>query len=305
MVRFRVSMTVVAATVPTLLVVAAQDQPVGPVEAVVVDMEGKETALHQLSWSGNVRRLAWLADPQAADEDSRLGPLALEIREPNSTTLTQGVLTLVPVRHIAAIEFDYERLFVTYRIQGLQQTLTGTLQFRGINTFTLSGRTASGERRSFVGGQRGGKVSTIRRATFPQSQAVNRPREGSQWNVQILQPSANDPVVPVRQLRPLFAFPAGRERLLASLPLRKAEPLLFGTQLLRFELLTHDPNTRFAAAEVTLIGQGERLIVIPLTLPEEGQTGQLLGLLGEIDAGWKLFPLHTVRVITPAKRKID
>lgn len=280
-------------------------QPPKATQAIVVDMEGQETALQQVEWSGNVRRLAWLADPNAADEDGRRGPLALVIREPNSTTLTQGVLTLVPVRSLAAVEFDYDRQFVTYRIQGLQQALTGTLQYRGINTFTLTGLTAAGEKRTFSGGVRGGQMATIRSVTFPQAQPLPRRREGLSWNVQILQPTANDPLVPARNLKPLFALAGGRERLLDALPLRKAEPLPFGPQLLRWEMLAHDPNTHHAAAEVTLAGQGERLVIIPLTLPEEGQTAQLLGLLGETDAGWKLFPLHTIRVITPSKRKIE
>jgi hypothetical protein len=273
--------------------------------AVIVDTDGQETALQQVEWSGNVRRLSWLADPNAPDEDGRRGPLALVIREPNSTTLTQGVLTLVPIQSLAAIEFDYDRQFVTYRIQGLQQALTGTLQYRGINTFTLTGMTVGGEKRTFSGGVRGGKIPVIRSVTFPHAQPLQRAPQGLSWNVQILQPTANDPLVPARNLKPLFALPGGRERLLESLPLRKAEPLLFGPQLLRWEMLAHDPNTHHAAAEVTLAGQGERLVIIPLTLPQEGQTAQLLGLLGETDAGWKLFPLHTIRVITPSKRKIE
>jgi len=291
--------------VPLLMasLVSARQPP--PPHAVVLDTEGKETALHQVEWSGNVRRLSWLANPNASNEEGRRGPLALVIREPNSTTLTQGILTLVPLSSLAAVEFDYERQFVTYRIQGLQQNLTGTLQYRGINTFTLTGTTTTGEKRTFLGGVRGSKIPAIRTVTFPHAQPLQRPHQGLAWNVQILQPTANDPLVPVRNLKPLFALPGGQERLLESLPLRKAEPLPFGPQLLRWEMLAHDPNTHYAAAEVTLAGQGERLVIIPLNLPQEGQTAQLLGLLGETDAGWKLFPLHTIRVITPSKRKIE
>lgn len=311
---FSLAISLLAASLPAMPLLGmtprgmrglSAQQPPKAAQAIVVDTEGQETALQQVEWSGNVRRLAWLADPNAADEDGRRGPLALVIREPHSTTLTQGVLTFVPVRSLAAVEFDYDRQFVTYRIQGLQQALTGTLQYRGINTFTLAGLTAAGEKRTFSGGVRGGKMSAIRSVTFPQAQPLQRPREGLAWNVQILQPTANDPLVPARNLKPLFALAGGRERLRDALPLRKAEPLPFGPQLLRWEMLAHDPNTHHAAAEVTLAGQGERLVVIPLTLPEEGQTAQLLGLLGETDAAWKLFPLHTIRVITPSKRKIE
>ncbi|MCS7269579.1 MAG: hypothetical protein NZ703_00710, partial [Gemmataceae bacterium] len=193
----------------------------------------------------------------------------------------------------------------TYRVQGLQQQLIGTLQYRGINTVNISGRTPEGEKRTFLGGSRQGKGAVIRTLTLPHAQPVVPRREGQTWNVQILQPSANDPVVPARNLKPLFVLPHGQERLREALPLRKAEPLTFDTRLLRWEMLAHDPNTHLAVAEITLADQAERLIAIPLTLPEDGQTAQLAGLLGEIDAGWKLFPLHTIRTIVPAKRKMD
>jgi hypothetical protein len=275
------------------------------IDAIVTDTEGQETSLQQLSWRGNIRRLGWLGDPQAADEEGRRGPLAIEIREPNSTTWTKGVLTLVPLRHIAAIEFDYQRQFVTYRIHGLQQVLTGTLQYRGINTFTLTGRTTGGQQRSYTAGLVDAKVPVIKRVIFPQASAIQRPRAGLLWNVKIGQPNAHDPIVPVRNLKPLFAFPDGRERLLESLPLRKADPLTFGAHLQRCEILANDPNNHYAAAELTVADGTERLVAIPLMLTEEGQTGLLQGLLGEIDAGWKLFPLHTIRVVTLAKRTVD
>ena len=38
---------------------------------------------------------------------------------------------------------------------------------------------------------------------------------------------------------------------------------------------------------------------------EDKKAGTLVGFLGEVDAGWKLFPLHTIKVITPSKRKIE
>ena len=68
--------------------------------------------------------------------------------------------------------------------------------------------------------------------------------------------------------------------------------------------LAHDQITDVVAAEVEA-GGAERTIVIPHILERDGKPGTIVGLLGEVDAGWKLFPLHTVKLITPSKRKIE
>ncbi len=280
------------------------DPPPRAAVAVIVDTDGKKYELAEIQWTAGVRRLTWLADPAQPGEDGRLGPLALEIREPNSTTLTKGVLTFVPLRSVERIEYDYDRQFVTYQLNGLQQTVLGTLQYRGINVIEVSGKTTGGEAVRFSGGTRGGKTPAIRTLTLARS-VPHAVVGGVPWNVQIVQPSAKDPIVPARNLKPLIALPGGRQKLLEGLPLHKREPLVFTPQLNRFTLLANDPNTGFAVAEIAVAGQEERLIAIPLTVPVDGQSGTLLGLLGEIDAGWKLFPLHTIRTITPSKRKLD
>ena len=41
-------------------------------------------------------------------------------------------------------------------------------------------------------------------------------------------------------------------------------------------------------------------VVIPLTIERDGKTGTMVGLVGEVDVGWKLFPLHCIKVIKPA-----
>ena len=47
----------------------------------------------------------------------------------------------------------------------------------------------------------------------------------------------------------------------------------------------------------------ERVVAVPLTLEQNGRTGTLVGLLGEVDAGWKLFPLHAIKVMTLDAKK--
>ena len=55
-----------------------------------------------------------------------------------------------------------------------------------------------------------------------------------------------------------------------------------------------------AAMEVTWEGGSERVIAVPLALEHEKRTGTLIGLVGEVDHGWKLFPLHAIKMVKPA-----
>src|SRR5438093_716201 len=86
---------------------ATADDPAGPA-AVVTDAAGKDVELTTVKLTTGTRRLAWLADPKGATDDARKGPLALEVREPHSTTFTKGVLTLIPVSAVASVRYEYD-----------------------------------------------------------------------------------------------------------------------------------------------------------------------------------------------------
>jgi len=65
-------------------------------EVAITDLDGKVTKLTGAKLTAvGTRRLAWLADPKGT-ADEKFGPLALKVREPESTTLVDGVLTLIP-----------------------------------------------------------------------------------------------------------------------------------------------------------------------------------------------------------------
>ena len=125
--------------------------------------------------------------------------------------------------------------------------------------------------------------------------------------MQIIQPKANNPTIKAKNLRVLYQFKDGTQQLLDAVPVRKGPPVPFDAKLSRFELLANDTNTgrNFAAAEVE-VDKTEKIIAIPLTTEQENkQPGTLVGFLGEVEAGYKLFPLHTVKVIVPLSKKAD
>ena len=277
------------------LVVAAANEPV-----VVVDSAGKELKLTGVKLTAGTRRLAWLAEPKGDTDDARKGPLALEVREPHSTTYAKGVLTLVPVSAIEAVRYDYEKQTAAVSVKGLAEPVAGTIQYKGFTVLGLDG-VSDGAAVKLTGGV---PKTGFRSVAFPSPKSLPE-RKGSaeRWSVQIVQPAAKDPAVIVRNLKVLYSFPNGAEQVTDALPVRKGDPLPLNRSLRRLELLAVDSNTQMAAAEVTAGSGPERLIAIPLTLEHDKRTGTLSAFLGEVDAGWKLFPLHTVKVITPAEEK--
>ena len=268
-----------------------------PADATVTDIDGKEVKLTGVKFTTGTRRLAWLANA-----DAKVGPQALEVREAYSTTFTKGVLTLVPVASLESAKYDYEKQQVTLTVKGLKAPLTGTLEYKGINVLGLTG-TADGKATTFSAGVLG--KGAVKTATFPGAKPLPERKLVGGWAVQITHPAANNPTLTVYNLKALYQFPGGTEQLVDGIPVRKGQAIPFNAALKRFELLANDPNTNIAAAEVEA-GGPEKVIAIPLTTEQDKKTGHLIGFLGEVEAGWKLFPLHTIKVITPAgEKKVD
>jgi hypothetical protein len=287
---------------------AQTDEPAAG-EAVITDVDGKEHRLSKIKFAGGTKRLAWLADSQGTTEDARRGPLALEFRESTSAMpLAQGIVTLIPVSSLESAKYDFEKEVVSLNIKGLTQPLTGALLYPRVNVLGLSG-TDDGKAATFTGGIRG--KPTVKSASFGGAQPHPRSKGGATWNIQIVKTKKDEPMVAdsptltARNLKVLYGFPGGVERLVDGLPTRKGPPVAFDDKLKRFEMLANDFNTNVAAAEIEPAAGPEHIIAIPLTLEENKKTGTVLGILGEVDAGWKLFPLHTIKVITPSKRKIE
>lgn len=266
----------------------AADPPAEPV--VVVDSAGKEIKLSKVKFTTGARKIGWLPDQK--------GALALEVREPNSTQYARGVITLVPLASVESI--TYEAGKATIGVKGLPTPLVGTTEYKG---FTAIG--FEGDSGGVVGKFAGGVPKTgVKSVTFPGAKPLpERKPGGMAWTVKVDQPKAGNPAITVRDLKALYSAPGGVEQLADVLPARKGDPLTLDASLKRLEVLAVDPNTHLAAAEVQAGDGPERTVVIPTTRDQGGKTGTLVGLLGEVDAGWKLFPLHTIKTLSPAEAK--
>jgi hypothetical protein len=271
-----------------LAVVCARAADPPPGEAVVVDSAGEEIKLTKVKFTTGTRKLGWMPEKT----------VALEVREPNSTTWSKGVVTLVPLASVESVTYEPGKATIT--VKGLSAPLIGSTEYKG---FTVIG--FEGDSGGVVGKFAGGVAkSGIKSVTFPGAKPLpERKPGGLAWSVTVDQPKAGNPALAVRELKVLYALPGGVEQLADALPVRKGDPLNLDDSLKRLEVLAVDPNTHMAAAEVQTADGPERTVVIPLTREQDKKTGTLVGLLGEVDAGWKLFPLHTIKTLSPAGEK--
>ena len=110
-----------------------------------------------------------------------------------------------------------------------------------------------------------------------------------------------NPTLNVGELKFLYQFPSGEEVLADAGTVHKSDPLKFDDSLRSYTTLAVDPNSRVVAAEVQA-GDKERVVVIMPTVEKDGKTGTLVGLVGEVPAGWKVFPLHTIKTMKRPRR---
>ncbi len=291
----------------------AADDPPGKSggEVIVSVLDGTEHTLTGVTFSVGTRRLGWLADPKGETADAKLGPVAVALREPNSTTYAKGVLTLIPVKHLESAKYDYEKDIVSLAVKGVKDPLIGSLEYTGINVLGIAGK-AEGKAATFTAGVRG--KTAVKVVAFPAPSPVQPvPKEavGKGWSVKLVQSKKaaakmpEPPVLIVRNLKALVQSTGGGEQLIDGIPVRKGQPVPFDMNLKRFEMLATDLDTSIAAAEIELGAGPEKVIAIPLTTEQDKKVSTLVGFLGEVDAGYKLFPLHTVKAITPYEKKVD
>lgn len=276
----------------------AADPPAKPA-VTLVDAAGETVPLKAAKWTVGTRRLAWLADPKAATEDGKKGPLAVEFRETQSTTYQEGVLTLVPVSAVASVRYDSDKQSVALTVAGVEGELTGTTQYKGINQFGLDAEVEKGSAGVAVVKYRGGVPKTgfksVTRADAKPLPA-NNPVRAAQWTVHLNDSRAKFPAVMAANLRPLYRFPDGTEKVLPYLPFQKSLKLPFAD----LTAMALQPQGKGQPPEVEVTtADGKKQTLSPLaSIDEGGKKATLLGLLADVPGGYRLFPVHTIHELT-------
>lgn len=300
MTAWKTSLTVLAASAVLILsAVAADDKPTDAV-LTIVDAAGKEHKVKAWTFVLGTRKLGWLAPEPPADAPpptrptAPVGPEAFVFRDDNSTNFVNGILTLIPVESLRAVEFDAEMQTATVKVaitgESGEESQTGTTKYRD-NKLTLEAEVDKGDlgiaEVKFLGGVKGG-VQAFR---FGAAKPVAAVPAGRSATVSVLEKGAKKNEQKVTDLRPLYQFADGSQKLLPTLMFKKT---------LKIDVNKLQKLAKKGEAEdgiewgVTLEG-GEEETYTLLTKPMiDGKAATLEGLVARVPIGWKLYPVHTI-----------
>jgi hypothetical protein len=292
-------------------VAAEEDKPRTPAAGtlVVVDSSGKEHTLKAWKFLQGTRRLGWLApreekpaseegkEPEKGEKaEGEKGPEALQLRAATALTYVEGVLTLIPLDRLHSLEFDNEAQTVTARVAvpGKDEplTLTGTTRYKGINKVTLEAEVDKGPlgvaEVKFVGGVPSG----IRAIRFPVPKKPAAPAGGV--SAVVVAEDDKKTEYPVTDLQALYRRRSGAE---------ERSPVLHFKKTLKIDVKLISKITIAREGEgaswhvTTKKGEVDERLTPLKTVKLGDQPATLEGLIGQVPAGYLLFPTSALAEI--------
>ncbi len=296
-----------AGVLAVLFVVAAfaDEKPKEPKDAkepkaeagvlVVVDSAGKEVKLKAWTFSQGTEHLPWLASkdaPPPADKE-KAGPEVFTFREENSTQFKEGVITFVPVDRVRSIEYGMDK--VTMRVVTNDKAeddtkLVGSTEYKGVNKINVSAEVDMGAEgvaeMQYQGGAAKGSVQGFK-FSAPKAPAASSGRTAT-----VLIDDTKTPSSSVTDLKALYHFADGSERL---------SPLVFFRISVKYDLATIQ-KLEFSGkngedVKVTRKEGEPKDLKLLSKVTIDGKEAELVGFVGKVPAGYRLFPPHTLTSI--------
>jgi hypothetical protein len=285
---------------------------------LLVDSAGKEQKIKAWKFTAGVRRLSWLAAGDKNDETPEkekvgdkkkttrkppaglagVGPEALVMRDELKFHFLAGVTTFVPLESIRSIRFDHDKDTMTVCVatgpkEEEDVILKGTTAYKGINKVRLTAEVDKGDagiaELTYQGGVPGGNIKEIR---FPVPK-VQPEKPGRPAVVTALDKDTKKSHK-VADLLPLYLMPSGREKTLLTLMFRKTLKLDIGKVK---KIVAGTTDSDDIVWQVMQKEGEEASLTLLESLPVEGGMAKLLGLVGRVPVGWKLFPLRRISTI--------
>jgi hypothetical protein len=273
-----------------LIVVLVVAVPAYADDATIVDASGKEIALKKWSFSAGVVKPAWL------------GKDALAFRETNSTTFRDGVITYIPLERLESLTYDAEKQTVKAKVAGVEAPLEGWTRYQGINQLAIAAEVDKGAagvvELKYHGGGKGG----IKSIKFAGAKSGEAPKGEP---IYVVIGDGKKPEAPqvAHNLQALYRADK-TEKLLPTLMFKKTYRVDLGQVK---KMTVHEQDKSFEC-EVTLKDGTNESLTLVTTIPFDVHTATLEGLVADVPAGYKLFPMHTIAEINreaprPGKEK--
>lgn len=310
--RMHQAASLIFAVASTLFALAAEDKPTATEGGllVVVDAAGKEQKLKTWKFTEGVRRLGWLSSAKTADSlddagkdktaapkgkrQPSTGPEALVLRAEMEIEYADGVQTLIPLAHLRSIDFDNEMDTVTAQVGEGEavEKITGSTKYKRINKLVIEAEVDRGDLGIAEVKYLGGVPRGIRGVRFPASKGLPPLPQGRRMLVVSADGKSKTTQHKVVDLLPLYRLPSGGEKLLPTIMFRKTLKLEVGK--IKKIVAAGDSG----AWQVTMKDGGEETLTLLETIPYEGKSARLLGFVGRVPVGYKLFPASAIAEIT-------
>jgi hypothetical protein len=285
-----------------VVALAAEDKPKRAKSdtLTILDAAGKEQKLKTWKFTEGVRRLAWLAadkeknDAPQGKRTAAVGPEALIVRAEMDIEYLEGVLTLIPLEYVASLDFDAERETMTVQVgEGEKaEKVTGSIKYKRINKYTIEAEVDKGTLGIAEVKYLGGLPRGIRAVYFPAPKALPPLAKGRAAQVVSADGKSKKTTHHVVDLQPLYRLPDGGEKLMPTLLFKKTLKLDVGK--IKKVVTTGDEGSW----QVSLKEGGEETLTLLETMPFEGKSARLLGFVGRVPIGYKLFPVAAIAEIT-------
>jgi len=278
---------------------AAADPTKEGARPVIIDSTGKEITLRKWKIVGGTRKAGWL--PGGKTE-------FFELREFGSTTFEEGVLTLVPLARIESIKYDYEQETASVHLAGLEKPLQGTTKFKKINSITIEAEVDQGKSGVVDLRYRGGVIKVgFKEVKFPDAKLSEAPPPKGELFSFLVAPEGKGKtatVVTALNVQGLYRFGDGTEKLFPWLMFKKTLKVEIGN-IQSMTVGDFSVKEKTAECEVTLKDGMQLSVTLLSHVNVDGKPATLVGLLGEVPVGWKLFPIHAFQQFQPGELKIE
>ncbi len=276
---------------------AADPAKDGP-QPLITDAGGKEVMLKKWKIVGGLRKLGWL--PDKID--------AFEMREFGSTTYKDGVLTLVPMSRVESIRYEYDKETASVHLAGLDKPLQGTTKYKDINMIAIRAEVDQGASGvadlRFVGGLMKGGFKDVK---FPGAKAPDGPPPKGELFSFLVVPEGkgkSGTVATALNVQGLYRFSDGSEKLLPWLMFKKTLKIEL-SDIQKLNVNEYNIKEKTAECEVVKKDGAQLSVTLLGSVTVDGKTATLVGMLGVVDAGWKLFPVHTFTQFQPGELKVE
>jgi hypothetical protein len=283
---------------------AADEAPKGAL--IVIDSGGKEQKLKAWKFAFGTRHLSWLAAPAAEkSKEKPVGPQALEFREEKSTESPVGILTLIPMSRIRAIDYDNDKQTATVHIATSDKPeedikLTATTKYRGENKLVIEAEVDKGDMGiAEIKFQGGTKDKGIRAVRFATPHAGDKAPAGRSARITARDKEKN--VHTVTDLQAIYHMSDGSYQLQPYLTFKKT----LKVDLAKLKRLKVHPAAAKDGPECELsFKDGEEQTLTLLRDPTfDTKKAIVEGLVGRVPAGYKIFPLHTIAELVLDEKK--